>query len=206
MRAKRSALMVSSRPIVSAVHGFVGADGESPESIDARGNSALIAAALAASVKRFVLLSVTGASPTHPMSLHRAKYSAELELAQSGLSFTIIRCAPFLETWISVIGEKLETTGEALVLGDGQNPINFVSVRDVAKLVALSLADAALQGERLELGGVEDLDFNAFAGQLIAASGKPGQIKRVPLPALRARFPTLPATRLKDLLQPNQSR
>lgn len=192
--------------VISAVHGFVGADSPSPESIDRDGNRALIRAAKEAGVKHFVLLSVHGAAPDHPMSLHRAKYAAEQKL-------------------------------RALVFGPGRNPINFVSVRDVAALVALSVRDEAVRGETVEIGGPENLNFVTVAERLIESSGKPGRIKHIPLPILRAmtvlarpfspqfarkaraavvmnttdmtfdaplqdRFPLLPATRLEDLLKP----
>ncbi len=172
--------------VVSAVHGFVGSGSPSPESIDRDANRALARAAAEANVKRFVLLSVQGAAPDHPMSLHRAKHAAEEALRQSGLAFTILRPTAFLETWIGVIGGPLASKGEALVFGPGRNPVNLVSVRDVAALVALAVRDDALVGETLEIGGPENLGLATVAERLILASGKPGRIKHIPLPVLRA--------------------
>ncbi len=63
------------------------------------------------------------------MSLRRMKYAAEQELCGSGLDWTIVRAAAFLEAWITVIGEPLACTGHALVFAPGRNPINFVSAR-----------------------------------------------------------------------------
>src|SRR6266700_2726090 len=48
--------------VLSAVHGFAGPGGVTPESVDRLGNFNLIAAATAAGVRRFVLVSITGAS------------------------------------------------------------------------------------------------------------------------------------------------
>ncbi len=217
--------------VISAVHGFLG---PSPEAIDRDGNRALIRAAVAAGVKQFILVSGQGVSADHPMSLHRAKFAAETSLRSSGLGFTIIRPTAFLETWMMVIGQSLEKKGLALVFGPGRNPINFVSVRDVAALIALAVRDPTLRGETLEIGG-EDLDFSTIAEALIRAHGRAARVKRIPLWALRAmailarpfapafarqaqaavimntrdfrfandvraRFPSLPSTRLQDLL------
>ena len=110
-------------------------------------------AAAEAGVEHLVLMSVHGASPEHPMSLHRAKYAAEQALQASGLRFTIIRATAFLETWVTVIGGTLSDQGHALVFGPGRNPINFVSVRDVAAVVALSVQDPSMSNEIVEIGG-----------------------------------------------------
>jgi uncharacterized protein YbjT (DUF2867 family) len=173
--------------VVSAVHGFAGpGGGPSPESIDRDGNRALVRAASEAGVERFVLLSVQGASADHPMSLHRAKHHAEQALRDSRLRFTIIRPTAFLETWLTVIGGPLSREGHALVFGPGRNPINFVSVRDVAALAGLALCESAMRDEVVEIGGPQDLTFVAIAERLIARSGRPGRIKHIPLPVLRA--------------------
>ena len=171
--------------VISAVHGFAGPDSPSPEAIDRDGNRRLIRAAKEAGVEHFVLVSVHDASPDHPMSLHRAKYAAEQELRASGLGFTVVRPTAFLETWVSVIGGELRTKGQALVFGPGKNLINFVSVLDVAALVALCVRDRSVSNEVLDIGGPENLNFVALADQLIRASGKPGRIKHIPLPVLR---------------------
>ena len=173
--------------VVSAVHGFLGPGNPSPEAIDRDGNRALVRAASDARVEHFVLMSVHGASAEHPMSLHRAKYAAEEALRKSGLRFTIVRATAFLETWTSVIGGELGAKGQALVLGPGRNPINFVSIRDVAAVVARAVSgDAAMSNETVEIGGPENLGFLALAERIVEASGKPARIKHVPLFALRA--------------------
>jgi uncharacterized protein YbjT (DUF2867 family) len=171
--------------VVSAVHGFAGPGDPSPERIDRDGNRVLIGAAKAGGVERFVLVSVCDARPDHPMSLHRSKYAAEEELRTSGLGFAIVRATAFLETWVDVIGGPLDAKRVALVFGRGKNPINFVSARDVAALVAWCARDGSPANEILEVGGPEDLDFTTFAERLIRAKGNGGTIKHIPLAVLR---------------------
>jgi len=171
--------------VISAVHGFAGAGKPSPEAIDRDANRTLIQAAAAAGAEHFVLVSVLGAAPDHPMSLHRAKYSAEQELITSGLPWTIIRPAAFLETWIAIIGAKIPGHGQALVFGSGTNPINFVSARDVAAIADIAVHDESLRGHSIEAAGPENLTFTQIAERLLAASGGPGKIKHIPLPMLR---------------------
>jgi uncharacterized protein YbjT (DUF2867 family) len=172
--------------VVSAVHGFAGPGKPSPEAIDRDANRALIQAAAAAGVGHLVLVSVLDAAPDHPMSLHRAKHAAEQALRASGLPWTIIRPAAYLETWAGIVGAKLAAKGQAVVFGPGRNPINFVSAHDVAALVDLAVHDPSLRGQVLEVAGPENLTFTGLAERLIAASGPRGRIRHVPLPILRA--------------------
>ena len=171
--------------VISAVHGFVGPGRPSPGSVDRDGNLALIRAAVTAGVEHFVLVSVLGAAPDHPMSLHRAKYAAEQALRASGLQWTIIRPAAYLETWIAITGAKLADGGRAQVFGPGRNPINFVSAHDVAAAVDLAVHDQSLRGQLLEVAGPENLTFTQLADRLVRATGKPGRTGHVPLPMLR---------------------
>ncbi|HJW59010.1 MAG TPA: SDR family oxidoreductase [Actinomycetota bacterium] len=172
--------------VVSAVHGFAGPGKPSPEAIDRDANRSLIQAAATADMEHVVLVSVLGAAPDHPMSLHRAKYTAEQALRTAGLPWTIIRPTAYLETWIAIIGAKLADNGEALVFGPGRNPINFVSAHDVAAVAALAVHDRSLQGQILEVVGPENLTFTQLAERLITASGQPGRTRHLPLPMLRA--------------------
>jgi uncharacterized protein YbjT (DUF2867 family) len=148
--------------VISAVHGFAGPGKPSPGAVDRDANRALIHAAAAAGVQHLVLVSVLAAAGDHPMSLHRAKYAAEQALRASGLPWTIIRPAAYLETWVAVIGARLAAGGPALVFGPGRNPINFVSAHDVAAAVDLAVHDQALRGQVLEVAGPENLTLPSW--------------------------------------------
>jgi len=172
--------------VVSAVHGFTGPAPTSPAAVDRNGNRNLIAAAVRAGVDRFVLVSVVGAAPDHPMSLHRMKYSAEQELAASALSGVVVRSAPFLETWIDVIGNGIRSGRPALVLGRGRNPINFVSADDVAAFACLAVRGDRRIGDGVSVGGPQNLGFTEIALHLLARQGRSDEPRHVPLSALRA--------------------
>ena len=172
------------KTVVSAAHGFVGPGRPTPEAIDRDGNHRLIRAAAAARIAHFVLVSVAGAAPDHPMSLARAKYAAEQDLRASGLPFSIVRATPFMETWLMILSDMLDAKGHALVFGPGTNPVNFVSVRDVAALVALSVRGDA-PNDVYEIGGPENVCLAAVAERVIRARGRPAPVKHIPLVALR---------------------
>lgn len=175
------------RTVISAIHGFAGPGRPSPASIDRDGNRTLFAAAAAEGAEHVILVSVVGAAADHPMSLHRMKFAAEQDLIASGPAWTIIRSTAFMETWIGLIGSPLAAKGHALVFGPGDNPINFVSMRDVAAVVELAVRDPALRGETLEVGGPENLSFNEVARRIVGgAAGTSARTKHIPLPVLRA--------------------
>ena len=83
--------------VISAVHGFAGPGGVSPASVDRAGNANLIDAASTAGAA-FVLISMVGASPGHPIGLFRAKHAAEEMLRASRVPWTIVRATAFMQT------------------------------------------------------------------------------------------------------------
>ncbi len=171
--------------VISAIQGFSGTGDCNPETVDRQGNVNLIQAARAGGAEHFVLVSVQGAAPDHPMELHRMKYLAEQELRASGLAWTIIRPTAYMETWAALIGEPLIKTGKTRIFGQGNNPINFVSVYDVARFVELAVVDSTMRGELVEVGGPEDLSMKQFAQTFEVVAGLPGKISGVPLPMMR---------------------
>jgi NADH dehydrogenase len=171
--------------VISAVHGFAGLGGVSPATVDRDGNANLIGAA-ARTGAAFVLVSVVGASPDHPIGLFRAKHAAEGTLRPSGIPWTIVRATAFMETWGTIMGRPLQASGKTMVFGHGDNPINFVSATDVAALVGLAATDPGLRGQVVEIGGPDDLTFNQVAVIVQEAAARHGTVRHIPRPALRA--------------------
>jgi NADH dehydrogenase len=164
--------------VVSAVHGFAGTRGAGPAEVDYLGNVHLAEAAAAHGVRRFILISVYDARADSPMELHRAKFAAESYLRRTALDWTIIRPTAFLETWLQVIAN--EPGGLPLVFGSGRNPINFVSVSDVASAVDNALTSTAAIGRVMNVTGPQNLTMLEMAH---ACSGR--RVKRIPRTALR---------------------
>ena len=171
--------------VISAFSGFGDLKGPGPRVVDRDGNIALIRAARAAGVKHFVLLSVTQASPDHPMELMRSKYAAEQELKASGLAWTIIRPALYMQTWLHTAADPLVETGRTRVFGRGDNPLNLVSADDVARIVELALVDPGLRGATLEFGGPENVSMNQLLTTVERVTGRSGRVDHVPLSVLR---------------------
>ena len=166
--------------VISAFHGFMGGRGAGPDEVDRVAGIGLIDAAHQARA-RFLYISALGAAPDHSLSLLRAKYAAERHLIATDLDWTILRPAPYLEVWLEVVRGKLDSGGPALVLGPGENPINFVSIQDVAAVVEHSLLDPTTIRQVIDVAGPQNLTLLDLA----RAQGA-HKIKHVPLRALRA--------------------
>jgi uncharacterized protein YbjT (DUF2867 family) len=119
------------------------------------------------------------------MELMRMKFLAEQELMRSRVAGTIIRPTAFMETWARVIGEPLIKRGKALILGRGENPINFVAASDIARVVELAVIDPAMRGVTVDVGGPENLTLVQFAATFAAATGLTNRCSHVPRSALR---------------------
>jgi NADH dehydrogenase len=180
-RAGTRAALEGAGTVVSAVQGFAGPGHVSPDSVDREGNVNLIDAAsdLGADV---ILLSVVGASAEHPMELFRAKHAAERHLAASSARWTIVRATAFIELWDEIMARPI-------VFGRGENPINFVSVGDVATAVERAVLDPSVRGDVIEVGGPRNLTFNELAALLQSARGRTGSVRHIPRPVLRLTAP-----------------
>lgn len=178
--------MAGARTVISAIQGFSGTGGDSPETVDRAGNGVLIRAAREAGAGHFILVSVQGTAPDHPMGLFRAKYQAEQALRASGLAWTILRPTASMETWVQLVGKPLVETGRTRIFGHGHNRINFVAADDVARFVELAVVDPALRGQVVEVGGPENLTMRQVAQTFQAVTGKNGTVRHVPLPVMRA--------------------
>lgn len=171
--------------VIAAFHGFAGRGDENPRTVDWQGNRILIRAAREAGVERYILVSVHGAAPDHPMELMRMKWRAEEELRASGVAWTIVRPTAYMETWARLIGAPLLASGRTRVFGRGNNPVNFVAADDVAGVVAQAVTDPALRGRVVEVCGPENLSLRQVAATFATVSGRPGRVGAVPLPVMR---------------------
>ena len=166
---------------VSAVHGVNPSGDGSPRSVDWLGNRNIVDAAAGAGAA-VVMLSVVGAGPDSPMELFRMKWRAEEYLRASGVPWTVVRAAAFAELWAEILRSTASTSGRVQVFGRGENPINFVSVGDVATAVVHAVTDPALRGQVLTVAGPENLTFNEFAARVVEGPAP----RHVPRAGLRA--------------------
>lgn len=172
--------------VLAAAHGFTPGEADNNvHTVDDLGNRSLIDAATAAGIQHFVFVSILGATPDSPMELFRVKYSIEQYLQASGLSYSILRPAAYMEFWGALVGEPILRTGKSTIFGRGSNPINFVGAEDVAKFCVIALDDPRARNQVIDIGGPENLTLDQVAELFERLGGQPAKISHVPLPMMR---------------------
>ena len=172
--------------VISCIHGLLGRSRHSIERIDVRGQAALIDAAVAAGVDRFVYISALGASADHPSEFWRAKARTEQHLKASGLNYVILRPSAFMDLYAhDLLGAAVSRGKTVFLLGDGRTPRNMVAVADVADAAIKALSRDDLTGQTIDVGGWENPTEREVAALYARLSGKRLKMRIVPPLALK---------------------
>ena len=173
--------------VFAAAHSLLGRGRYASARVDDAGHRALIDAARAQRVSHFVYTSVLGASPTHPVDFWRIKFGIEQYLKASGLGHTILRPAAYMETHAhELLGKAILKGKPAIVFGRGEQPTNFVAVRDVATFAILALTSENARGATIEIGGPDNPTRNQVAELYARLSGRRLVVRHLPPSALKA--------------------
>ena len=140
--------------VLAAAHGILGRGRWRSEKVDDAGHRALIGAAQAAGVGRFVYTSAYGAGPEHPIDFFRTKHAIEQALAASRLDVVVLRPTSFMEQHVHEFnGKAVLEKGKAQLVGAGRKPRNFVCAADVAVVAVRALLDEPASFRRIDIGG-----------------------------------------------------
>lgn len=159
--------------------------GDSVEATDGQGQLNLIEAARKAGVSRFVYVSYSGhIGKDDPLT--KAKRTAEQQLHQSGMTYTILRPSIFMEVWLSPALAFDYPNAKATIYGTGQNRISWISLSDVAAFAVESVDHPAAENAILELGGPEALSPLEVVRMFEEVGGQPFEVQYVSEKELRA--------------------
>lgn len=152
--------------------------------VDEVGMAALVGAAETAGVERFVYVSYAGADAGLGMPLERAKKATEQRLGTSPMRAVVVRPDAFQEIHLAPVGRFDIAQGKVAVFGTGDRRRRWVSVDDVAAL----LAAVALEPDPpavVEFGGPEALSRNEAIALAERLTGRPIRRQRMPRPVAR---------------------
>lgn len=173
--------------VFACAHSMLGRGQYASAQVDHVGHTALVAAARDAKVEHFVYTSAMGAREDHPIDFFRTKFEIEAAVKGSGMGYTILRPAAFMEQHVHRFnGQMLLEHGFSIIIGRGSKPRNFVAVRDVAPfaVIALALAQDDLNGRTLEIGGPDNLSNSDVAAMYVVRARK-GRVHHVPVGAAK---------------------
>ena len=163
---------------------LTGARHPSLREVDEMGVLALVEAAEQAGVQRLVYLSIAGLEDALDSPIVRAKRAVERRLADSRMSTVIVRPDAFQDVHLAPLGRFDLTAGKVSVFGQGDCRHRWVSVEDVAHLVA-AVAVEADPPEMVEFGGPEALSRNETIALAEKLTGRPIKRQRMPRAVLK---------------------
>jgi uncharacterized protein YbjT (DUF2867 family) len=144
-----------------------------------RQGKALAAAAQAKGVQHFVYSSVVSADRKTGLPHFESKAQIEESVIESGLSYTILRPAFFMQNWHSYMREPILNGTLPLPLHP-QTPLQQISVEDIGAFAAMAFHDPAKWSSRtIELAG-EELRMVRVAETLTRVLGRNVKYVQVP--------------------------
>jgi uncharacterized protein YbjT (DUF2867 family) len=191
-----------------------GAGGGDVKAVDDQGLDHLIRASRNAGVRQFIFASIPPSRLDDRVLLTRAKRRTERRLQESGTPYTIFRLGLFADVWPALLGSRLpergaeaptlqrpfwflrsfrkatgdliEARGRAMVPGRPTDPVNFITIEDVASLMVGAIDHPEAINQILQVGGPEILSwketieiFSRVLNRPIRASYTPSAVFRL---------------------------
>ncbi|MEH2335572.1 SDR family oxidoreductase [Nostoc sp.] len=159
-------------------------DSLSIKQVDWDGKVALIQAAKAAGVERFIFFSILDADKYPEVPLMEIKRCTELFLAESGLNYTILRLAGFMQGLISQYGIPILEAQPVWVTGNS-SPIAYMDTQDIAKFAIRALSLPETENQAFPVVGTRAWSAEEIINLCERLSGKDARVTRMPINLLR---------------------
>jgi uncharacterized protein YbjT (DUF2867 family) len=129
-----------------------------------------IDAAKAAGVHHIVRLSASGADAEPVIQLGREHREVEVYLEKSGIPYTILRPAGFMQNFLLNAGTICNQNSIYMPVGHGK--INYIDARDIAAVAAIVLTHPGHENKIYELTGPEAVSVTDVAHALTVATNR----------------------------------
>ncbi len=159
-------------------------DSQRMQKVDWDGKVALIQAAKAANIKRFIFFSILECDQHPDVPLMDIKHCTEKFLAESGLNYTILRPCGFMQGLIAqyaipiLEGQTVWVTGEAA-------PIAYMDTLDIAKFAVRSLSVPATENRIFPVVGTRPWGGYEIIRLCERLSGQDAKVARMPTGLVR---------------------
>ncbi len=157
--------------------------------INTAGTEAMIAAASAAGITRFVHLGALGVQDREELHYAKSKARAERAVRESSLDWTIIK--PSLiwgerDGFFNIVAALVKIPAPAVpVPGNGKSRFQPVWVGDVARAIVQALGDPKSARRSFELGGPRYWTYTEITQEVARALGKRRIVVPMPVPLIR---------------------
>lgn len=151
------------------------------EAVDRDGYLALVDAARRNGVQQFIYTSVPSSLSSSP--LIDAKRTVEASLRKSGMIYTVLKPACFMQSWAGKEMGWDPGRRRGVIFGDGSAPVSWIDVHDVAEYAVESLRNVAARNADVLIGG-EILTYQEVRQTLQNMTGERFRIIRLPVSLL----------------------
>lgn len=159
-------------------------DSLSIKQVDWDGQVALIQAIKTAGIDRFIFFSILEAEKYPEVPLMEIKRCTELYLAESGLNYTILRLAGFMQGLIGQYGIPILENQPVWVSGVS-SPVGYMDTQDIAKFAVRALSVPETEKQAFPLVGTRAWSAEEIISLCERLSGKEARITRMPINLLR---------------------
>ena len=159
-------------------------DSLSIRQVDWQGKVALIQAAKAAGVERFIFLSILDAEKYPQVPLMEIKRCTELFLAESGLNYTILRPCGFMQGLIGQYAVPI-LDKQAVWVTQQSAPIAYMDTQDVAKFAVRALSIPETEKGIFPVVGTKAWTAEEIIRLCERLSGQEAKVTRLPMNLLR---------------------
>jgi uncharacterized protein YbjT (DUF2867 family) len=143
-----------------------------------------VQAAKNAGIRRIVRASAQSAGPDAAIQLGRWHYAVEKAVEDSGIPYTILRPANFMQNYLTFGTPETIKGQNAFYAPAGDAKISIIDTRDISSAAAAVLVESGHDGKRYDLTGGESLSNDEIAEILSKTLGR--KISYVNIPAAKA--------------------
>jgi uncharacterized protein YbjT (DUF2867 family) len=159
-------------------------DSLSIKQIDWDSKVGLIQAVSAAGVERFVTFSILNADKYPNVPLMEIKRCTELYLAESGLNYTVLQLAGFMQGLIGQYGIPILEGQPVWVTGES-SPVAYMDTQDIAKFAVRALQLPETSKKVFPVVGTRAWSAGEIISVCERLSGKTARVTRMPINLLR---------------------
>ncbi|HIK12672.1 MAG TPA: SDR family oxidoreductase [Oscillatoriaceae cyanobacterium M33_DOE_052] len=159
-------------------------DSLSIRQVDWEGKVALMQAAKAAGVERYIFFSILDNEKYPHVPLMEIKRCNEAFLESSGLTYTTLRLAGFLQGLIGQYAIPILDNQSIWVTGETA-PIAYINTQDIAKFAVRALAVPETENKTFPVVGSRAWNADEIIQVCERLSGKTAKVNRIPIGLLR---------------------
>jgi uncharacterized protein YbjT (DUF2867 family) len=159
-------------------------DSQSIKQVDWEGKVSLIQASVGAGVERFIFFSIINAEKYPEVPLMEIKRCTELFLAESGLNYTVLRLAGFMQGLIGQYGIPI-LEGQPVWVTSESSPIAYMDTQDIARFAIRCLSLPETQKRTFPVVGTRAWSTQEIISLCERLSGKEAKVTRMPIGLLR---------------------